>query len=392
VLVLDDFGLAPTDTPPEPTPNRSLNCVYTGQSARNEVGSGGATGTSLPPGQTHGDAVFQVLGQALDRVATAAPDAPSISFPSVSPDHVRQWRSTDATILAVGVDVAGYDTTRIVDELPRVMSAVTTATGGRISRFVVNMSFLIYPCDVAAWFTGSGLADAPTLLEAYSQMIDRVPELQDFATFLSGLTGSDEDRVHSLQAKIPLSPWLTIELFYNLIAQAKPSSAALTQLLKDPLNAWFADPDRREVIPVGAAGNGIRRFVGPGGTSAPVRLDFPFAPALWDSVVSVSASANGDRAFYSNSGEIMLDGNATINVAAGTEAIDGTSFSAPRLSTLEALYLIHHDNNSCAGSTPPMGYVNSSGGLNPLAWLNLPIGPATSARYCPPFPTSPPVP
>jgi len=80
-----------------------------------------------------------------------------------------------------------------------------------------------------------------------------------------------------------------------------------------------------------------------------VGLPFPFAPALWDFVVSVSSVGP-----HLNSGEVTLPG--------GGPAMEpnhfGTSFAAPRMSALEAMYLLKTGLTNCGASqNPPLGYV-----------------------------------
>ena len=114
-------------------------------------------------------------------------------------------------------------------------------------------------------------------------------------------------------------------------------------------------------------------------------LPFPFAPALWDFVVSASADAEPAITARLNSGEVKLD-------AAGPALVPGsfgTSFAAPRLSALEARYLAETGSVACGG-TPPLGYVDLSG--SPV--LNLSVaspwknqGKATWPGICATFPS-----
>ena len=191
------------------------------------------------------------------------------------------------------------------------------------------MSFLVYPCDVTAWFEGTDLADATTLLGIYRAMIGRVPELNRFEGELSKLTGMDADVMRRINAG--LTPPQIIDVFYNLLTGAKPSTAALSQLVNDPLNTWFSAPAKRAVIPVGASGNGIRRFEPNVAATAVARLDFPFAPALWNSVVSAGATAGkqGERASYSNGAEVLMDGDASITATAPPSSSTGPPSRRP---------------------------------------------------------------
>ncbi len=110
------------------------------------------------------------------------------------------------------------------------------------------------------------------------------------------------------------------------------------------------------------------------------QLPFPFAPGLWNPVVSTSASDEDPqtRADYSNSGEVLLDGRTS----AGTTNVHGTSFAAPRLSAQEAVYLFTGGETTCASNIPPLGYTNSD--LGGQTWQNLEVA-AAAAGYCPAF-------
>jgi hypothetical protein len=156
------------------------------------------------------------------------------------------------------------------------------------------------------------------------------------------------------------------------------------------------------VVPVAAAGNGLGYVpaadpaVQAGdGEVVKIRLDFPFAPAIWNSVVSVSAT-EADPAFagpavpgsdlrtrYSNGGEVMLDGQYTY----GTTSVHGTSFAAPRLAYLEALYLLGGGAVPCGQPVPPLGYSDMEGGSP--QWDNLTVAAAAAKVGCPGFPPVP---
>lgn len=129
------------------------------------------------------------------------------------------------------------------------------------------------------------------------------------------------------------------------------------------------------VIPIGAAGN--------------AGWQFPMMPALWDSVVSTSAeeglpdelaSCNmNNNAFCSNFAEVKLSGTHpyedallvgnTSDCVPGFDCklyedqVKGTSYAAPRLSVLAALYLVRGGEVPCTDQLvtdpkifPPLGY------------------------------------
>lgn len=131
----------------------------------------------------------------------------------------------------------------------------------------------------------------------------------------------------------------------------------------------------RQVISIGAAGNSQQTF--------------PYAPALWDSVVSVSGSdceCADEPAFYSNHGEIMLDGRHPVE-----GGVVGTSYAAPRLSVEAAMYLLRGWANPCPFDRaifPVLGYMPERQGIFTPDWRNLSSHDA-SAEYCPQFVPAP---
>jgi hypothetical protein len=133
----------------------------------------------------------------------------------------------------------------------------------------------------------------------------------------------------------------------------------------DPLYDLVVDADQNpSIIFVASAGNKGRYF------------PYPFAPAIWDFVISVSSEGapEGDLpsldinnclrvglAEYSNCGEIKMDGISAVNT--------GTSYAAPKLSYRIALALLNDEFSVCApGSTAlsVFGHADESG-----VWSNL---------------------
>jgi hypothetical protein len=131
----------------------------------------------------------------------------------------------------------------------------------------------------------------------------------------------------------------------------------------DPVQALFQDPplDQENIIGVAAAGN----FAQP----------FPYAPALWPHVLSVSVDAP-----YSNAGEVMMfDG--TVNYDGMTLA-PATSWAAPEMSLNAADHLLWGGSAICDGLRPPLAYATDP--TRPNIWENLSFDMAKSS-YCPSF-------
>jgi hypothetical protein len=101
----------------------------------------------------------------------------------------------------------------------------------------------------------------------------------------------------------------------------------------------------QQSIPIAAAGNS--------------KVPYPFAPALWDSVVSVSAAdpdvAAGIFPEYTNNGEIRMEGQYPFEQPKDPNGrrLTGTSYASPRLAAWAALYLLHGGQTPCDDDDDP---------------------------------------
>jgi len=249
------------------------------------------------------------------------------------------------------------------------------------------MSFSIVPCNLASWYKQHGNPNqvVTNMLREYESHLAGIPQVDSLKAEIDGLVGTGTPvTVDTLLGDPSLTQILDIVLtnlyygqFVNESVQTVNKSDLYAQLAADPmhalLNGLIQDPTY-QVIPVAAAGNGVWL---PDGTQH--QLPFPTAPGIWNSVVSTS-SADPDPAqpnatpttpaAYSNSGEVMMSAD---NPYSGI----GTSFSAPHLSALEALYLLNGGTVSCDSNVPPLGYADSDSGVN--TWNNLWLGFGTAA-------------
>jgi hypothetical protein len=274
----------------------------------------------------------------------------------------------------VDVPTDGYTTESIRDAISDAISARPD------SRFVINMSFVIMPCEA-------------------------VPNLQDY---LSGLRDASEgDLEQYLENLMNAWQWKLYE------------SGRIVAEDNDPLYGYLKEvwTNRDDVIMVGAAGNNRAAY---GDEPAP-----PYAPAVWDMVVSVSAGPDDSGVKYANSGEVQMKGmlgfepplfgdfivawptvlDGTIEKIYGVSNRNfGTSFAAPELSYQAARYLLNNGPIPCSGTevmpdtgdsirtNPPLKYapqIRSDENPNPYEDLDL----ATAAeKYCEGFPSDFPVP
>jgi Subtilase family len=384
IVVIDNFALRPT-LPQHASP--SANCPYT-RDDTNVVGDSGA-GDDLPDTVSHGKAVQSLLSNGLDgapgiqRLADASDLRPyGLDGMAGISSQVERWK-VDGTqeLILIGMQTNGFTTTDLANRLGELVARLSLR---EITRVVLNMSFIIAPCNVPAWLKTLDLFDGPRTLAAYHTLIDAHPELEALRQEL----GQDaEARILSPLPGDPLTPlrmWLAPGEFYGLANPAVPplpGDPVRTRLDADPLKERLTGlAGSGTVVPVGAAGNGVLSY----DSTPPVRtrFAFPFAPALWDPVLSVGAATDaGTRAEYSNNGEVLMPGITMVERLDETWAtVHGSSFAAPRLSSILALHLLRGGPSPCNGHTPIMGYTNSD--LDGQHWDDMEWH-AASKEYCP---------
>ncbi|MDI1464103.1 hypothetical protein QEZ54_24250 [Catellatospora sp. KI3] len=369
VLVVDDFQLTGPATSPPGGP--AENCAV----GANVVGSGGA-GDDLPlTAVTHGELVYRTLRDSLDASVSTAPvttTEPAPALPKGSPRTVEtsaEWKlpegGRDYRIRLVAVDAPGHTTADVVGGLQDMLGKL--AEDG-FHRFVLNLSFVVLPCDPLALLTGT---DQRALLESYLELAAADPELLAGLSDALGIPAdgldlaalsrrtSDVDKAVLTEPRLGPLRGCLVDGVYRAVERGQKlgESPIGRRLVEDAAWARFQNSvgqskDAQAVVAVGAAGNGIRC-----GKERRASFRFPFAPALWDGVVSVSAAnPAGGIMPYSNSGEVRLDGEGPSALLPGSH---GTSFAAPRLSAYEAVYLLRTGRIRCAPTAdrPPLAYV-----------------------------------
>jgi hypothetical protein len=402
VLVVDDFGMG-QDRQTKPG-TMAENCTL----GANDVGSNGA-GDDLPAsGYTHGELVYRVLRDALT-AGLGSPPVASKTTPRPAPapptETTTEWSyPIDGSDYAVRLVAVHTDKYRVDDIIGGIQDRITELQKEGFERFVLNLSFVVVPCDVVAWLNNADLDD---LLKTYDQMIQNDSTGALKAALLSYLDpGGNLDpvlvRAGGFTAKVlqdnaldTLRPYLA-GAFYKTIDIRKFAvrERPLSTVYADPGWTSFRDQFIRpgangatlKVIPVGAAGNGVK-YPDPRDPAHLIRkgLPFPFAPALWDFVVSASADAKPEVTARLNSGEVKLDGSGPALVPGSF----GTSFAAPRLSALEAMFLAETGSVVCGGA-PPLGYVDLSVGPVPDLAVDSPWkdrGKAAWPGLCGSFPS-----
>ena len=233
-----------------------------------------------------------------------------------------------APISIVRVDTAGFSTEVIATRIEETITEILDENPDM--NFVVNMSFAVVPCQ-----------ELPNILiyERLMRLFD--PEASD-----------DLDALRALFADLMRSSVFQSTLNSGDQMDRWTAEVCAEDKLRDTEegNVVCQFTEDNQILLVGAAGNGA---IGASGGSP-----FPFFPAAWPSVVSISASdaakdefiAIAPRANYSNAGAVLMWGQ--------WEHPDGflelgTSFAAPRYSFVMAMLMSGNDLDPCStGNTP----------------------------------------
>ncbi|MBM3145043.1 MAG: extracellular solute-binding protein [Chloroflexi bacterium] len=378
ILVIDDFGF--DGLPLEYQEAQEGNCTVnpSGQGGRSRVtgmsvmvgfGRSRVTGmveaafANIPHGYLVYEKFIELFSSATRTVSTTGDGTFGLSWMGA----IEAWEvdQGDPDTFLVQIDTGGYNTDVITS---RISEAIHALAGDpwEIDRYVLNMSFGVVPCDLGDEY------------EAYREFIENEGDLQLMKQELLALMGGGADQEDLLSLADGLRPDAQKEYLLGLLrthfAYGNSVSAVDWRLLEyDPLSDFLDNPSNYtgldiHVVGIAAAGNHSK--------------DYPFAPALWEGVVSVSAPpVSLEKPFdYSNAGEVMMDGVYRDYL--------GTSFAAPELSYHAAVYLLEggfqywvgSGTPTCSGSegdsTPPLAYASESG-----PWDDLPLNDA-SQYYC----------
>ncbi len=337
------------------------NCLFTpsgqayfaGSGAAYFAGSGAQKGMLSSP-VAHGELVYAQLEQ------------------------LRQKDNNNPQIQLFRVPAPGYTTEAITKTLDTALYELQKKC---YRRFVLNMSFVILPCDVMFMSVSE-----------YTDALRKSP-YKDIESQLAGLT--DEQKLAQFRFGHAFGQF---RLYMSYMAEQEvKAEQKVMSCQNDPLCRYLnLKASSGQVISVGAAGN--------------VTVTFPYAPAVWPMVVSVSAGPTDKREYYSSAGEVQMQGqlSSPITLSTGTRlniftlfdpqrsitatanSLYGTSFAAPELSYQEALYLLKGGPVPCNGNqgktSPPLKYVPTP---TAGAYLNLPLDKA-AYNWCAGFPTPTP--
>jgi hypothetical protein len=371
ILVVDDFRLKT-----EREPNKVFeqgNCLVT-PDGQGRYGSEGAA--TRATGFPHGKVVYdELITQIESHFGPPIASTRSGALLSNQPDWIvmaDRYQASGQDLLVVGVDTLDFTTDFMTQVIPQAIDLFSNPNNQvtldnaflpPFERFVVNMSFAILPCDPLGAFG----KDAAGLLQEYQGLVDNIPELNALKQALEAQGATSEQVARALWQAQPfvdlaysLAPgfnelpgWIYSDPFYELVKSQNNSDL--------PVQVYY----------VGAAGNH--------------KLPFPFAPAIWDFVASISATTGDDYqslADYSNYGEVRMDGRVT-----NLPQVEGTSFAAPKFAYYAARYLLQGGrfpctdcpDGLCANISPPLGYTQER-----EPWKNMTLDEAMG-NFCTSF-------
>ena len=334
ILMVDQFGHQPLVS--SNSSDSTDNCVLKPDSQAYHISGIGGKNLPKPHGQMIYDEYQWLLENKLRMTAASIPisgtmDIANHSLPLIS--SIADFQSTDRTFT---ITLAQLDMDYISSklELPTITAQLTAAmkyfNARGQNQFVISMSFAIVPCEVLNLIQNSDTGAVNKFGSIYSE--------NNNAAYTAYMNARRLDPI--------------IVLF------------------REDLNR-LAENDH--IILVAASGNW--------------NLKFPFAPALWDGVLAVSAKPDNNIGFEPNSGDVMVDGSHPISTS-----LVGTSFAVPRVGVLAAKYLLKTGTSKCKGSIArntdylaPMKYAGLSDG--DLSWKNLDLSTA-ALKYCSDFPVS----
>jgi hypothetical protein len=437
VLVVDVFEPLPTTSPeatatPEVTPDVSGDCALTpdgephseiaesgnraisgaGNRAISGAGNRAISGAGgkivIDP---HGRLVYHEIEALLRTGGGTQAELVLGSEPSINRPWIRdigRWQTKGGNMVLAAVDTDGYNTDVIGSRIQETVQLLNQRYG--ITRFVINMSFVVVPCDsVTAPLDYLKILDDPAyqnLKQALDaaiangeDLVDVMVRQPDFPAFRQDVLnqrtvqfertlescygqpsiprGTGQTGAAAQQAAPTAAPTLTAaaqpiapgagpgtQACQNLLRGNDPLAQRLTQLDGSQLNGGTA-----QIIAIASSGN---------------RGDsFSFAPGYWPNVVSVGADYTGwDKCDLQteplgNMGEVRMSGLY--------DCLSGTSFAAPRLSYEAGLYLMLGGAMSCNGSdgtsSPPLAYTLDHNGDGIFDFYNWPRVEGAD-RYC----------
>lgn len=396
ILVVDTFSES------DVIQSTDANCSVTPDALGQQFGGKVAATTYL--GGPHGKYVYEDLMNLIrtsDEFNSSRPVSVNFAGINLDPNNYSFIKSLDLIVssekeerglLVVTVDTNNLSVDSMINNIPLAIDLFSNNDVPlldhlwplpKTNQFVVNMSFVLVPCDpdpilkddIKNLLKKNGLDVAFDNFDAMT--------VDDFSVYnLAKQYDSNEKFHEGIYGIKPLNDLgLRLEKLGFSSVEAAVFQAFIVYLIYDPdLNRdwqYSPNPDNTcrpdqdgfynmlcnyfynkglEIINVGAAGNFEDRF--------------PYAPASWDFVDSISSQASTQEqkpveldnglslAEYSNWGEIQMDG-VFIGDSNFASNILGTSFAAPKFSYEMASYLLSGGSSPCTDSPnimPVLGY------------------------------------
>ena len=266
---------------------------------------------------THGALVFNHINALLEGALTSSGFSPNRSGSDVV------WTDGSKRVAVVMVDALDYNAPKPTLDVARMLSErMFKLLDDGYDTFVLNMSFAILPCAIAEGLATSGIT--------FDQYVSSVQAAGNY---------------YYEQIMTPVETLMHPDPLHYLLSQCAGSQAAFGA--KSQFSQQTFAPDIRlpeDLRPVemrfeSPCDGNTRLRVAYAGSSGNSRLPFPFYPAAWREVVSVSASQDGALATYSNyNADSVLQGGWFLLVNGGqlqgrvtssSVHYRGTSFSGP---------------------------------------------------------------
>lgn len=365
ILVIDDFLSGSADAPQmikDFFPSDLEFCVATPAGQAHSTIRGVAVQNGAIP---HGELVLNDIVISFRQSGTFLD---SRRLPNSNEDihYIQEISTTEGLYYLVAIDTQGF-TSKVIGD--RMTSAIKYLSGQEISKYVVNMSFALIPCDP---IYGLRTSDDPTgsLNFLYTttwgaSYPDQTPPV-DTNTLLDDL---HELKYGASTAPFRLNPvfseyWVNsayMDLLNNVSDGVTPVEINTWKNYETTLLAAQLDPLHDAIQTLRNDSMISIVFVAAAGNFG--QYHFPFAPAIWSEVLSVgaipySSDLTRGETFISNPGEIQMDpvyaGNPAEAPQTNYFSIKpfGTSFSAPKLSQRIAAYLARGGSTSCFAADP----------------------------------------
>ena len=288
----------------------------------------------------------------------------------------------------INVDLDDYETTHAAERIAETIDELGPAF------YIVNMSFSIVPCDFVETpedyidlFENGDFSRLEAIFNAMiNDALGNEDEIVDDDPILDYINTSCEKRVtvpqlqlpilekpvEAIAAEAPVAQMEGVEVDLPPREEGHLPSGDVIELTSPEFcgrvqanGKSSSNPKKGGVIFVAAAGNGSLTFT----DTQHDNIRFPFAPAIWEDVISISASivigADGEprepnHPFSTFGYEIAPYSNyGAIKMPTPYQGLGGTSFAAPRYSALLAMLLTPGDadftyTSFCIQETSPL--------------------------------------